>query len=134
MAHSTLSKTVALHKTETEGLFYGVVIQPDIPDSQEDVFSAQDVEAACHGFMRDYALAKGEHSPDVNHSGRDADADLLENYVAAQDMVLGGEPVVRGSWVQVWKVNCPLTKREIDNGELTGLSLEGTGFRHSMEV
>jgi hypothetical protein len=126
--------TVTLHKAEPEGMFWGVVLVPGLPDAHGDVFTRAEIEKTAHQFMRDYSAARAEHSPDVEHSGRDAGADLLENFLAPQDLTLGGKPVKAGSWVQAWHVNDPLTKAEIAEGKLTGLSLEGTGFRRPMEV
>jgi len=121
--------TVKLHKTERQGIFTGIVLEPDLPDAHEDTFSRAEIERTCHDFMRDYAMSKAECSPDVEHTGRDAAADLLENFIAPQDMTIDGEHVSAGSWVQTWLVNDPLTKSEIEEQKLTGLSLEGTGYR-----
>lgn len=134
VAKSEFSYIVPLRKSDVEGKFWGVVLEANLPDSQGDSFSPQEIEKTAHAFMRDYALTKAEHSPDVQHSGRDAGADLLENYVAPMDMVLGGEPVTKSSWVQAWQINDPLTKAEVNEGKLTGLSLEGLGIRHPLEV
>lgn len=135
MKKEGFSHVVTLRKSDVEGKFYGVVTEPNLPDSDGDIFSALEIEKMCHAFMRDYTLSKAEHSPDVQHGARDdAGADLLENYVAPQDMVLAGEPVTKSSWVQAWQIDDPLTKAEVDKGELTGLSLEGIGFRHPVEV
>lgn len=134
MEKAEFSYTVPLRKSEVEGKFYGVVLEPDLPDAHGDVFGAPAIEEAAHMFMRDYAMSKAEHSPDVQHGGGDAGADLLENYIAPVDMMLGGEPVTKSSWVQAWQINDPLVKAEVDKGELTGLSLEGVGTRHSLEV
>jgi hypothetical protein len=120
---------IPLHKSEREGVFTGIVLVPDLPDAHDDVFSRREIEQAAHQFLKDYALAKGECAPDVEHSGRDADAELLEHYLAPCDITVEGKPVRAGSWVQSWKVNDPLTKAEIEDGQLTGLSLEGTGYR-----
>ena len=128
------SYTVPLRKTEREGVFVGVVLEPGLEDSQGDVFSPAEIEKSAHQFMLDYSLMKDEHGPDVQHSGRDAGAHLLESYVAPQDMVVGSEPVTKASWVQAWKIDDPLVKQEVDEGKLTGLSLEGLGFRHPVEV
>lgn len=128
------SRIVPLRKSDVEGKVWGVVVEPNLPDSQGDVFHPAEIETMAHTFMREYALSKADHSPDVQHSGRDADAELLENYVAPMDMVLGGEPVTKSSWVQAWQINDPLVKAEVDEGKLTGLSLEGVGTRHPLEV
>jgi len=134
MEKAEFSHTVSLRKSDVEGKFYGVVLEPDLPDAHGDVFGAPAIEEAAHAFMRDYALSKAEHSPDVQHGGADAGADLLEHYIAPADMALAGEPVTKGSWVQAWQINDPLVKAEINEGKLTGLSLEGIGTRHSLEV
>lgn len=126
---SRVDLTVRLRKTEIEGKFYAVVTEPELPDSDDDRFSPVEIEKMAHAFMRNYAMAKAQHSPDVHHSGRDAGADLIENFCAPCDMTLAGEPVTAGSWVQAWQVDDPLTKAEIQRGEITGLSLEGSGFR-----
>jgi hypothetical protein len=119
----------ALLKSEVQGKFYGVVAVPDLPDSQEDVFSKAEIERMCHGFMRDYALAKADHEPDLQHSGVAADADLVENYIAPAGATLGGKTLVEGSWITGWQVNDPLLKQDIEEGRFDGLSLEGSGFR-----
>lgn len=134
MEKTEFSRVVTLRKSDVDGKFYGVVLEPDLPDSQGDEFTPVEIEKSCHEFMREYALSKADHSPDVQHSGRDAGADLIENFIAPQDMVVGGEPVTKASWVQGWQINDPLVKAEVDEGKLTGLSLEGTGFRHPVEV
>jgi Putative phage serine protease XkdF len=126
---SQVDLTVPLRKTDIEGVFTGVVTEPGLPDSDGDVFSPATIEKMCHRFMQSYALAKAEHSPDVNHSGRDADADLLENWIAPCPLTVAGQPVRQGAWIQTWKVNDPIVKAEIAEGKLTGLSLEGVGSR-----
>jgi hypothetical protein len=128
MSHVGL--TVPLHKSEVEGKFYAVVTEPELPDSDDDRFSPVEIEKMAHEFMRNYAMSKAEHSPDVHHGGRDAGADLIEHFIAPCDLTLAGEPVTKGSWVQAWWIDDPLTKAEIERGEITGLSLEGSGVRH----
>ncbi len=118
-----------LFKGDIEGKFYGVVAVPDLEDSQGDVLSKAEIESACHQFMRDYALSKADHAPDLQHSGIRADADLVENYVAPAGASLGGKPLVEGSWITGWQVNDPLLKQAINEGRFDALSLEGTGFR-----
>lgn len=118
-----------LFKGDIEGKFYGVVAVPDLEDSQGDVLSKAEIESACHQFMRDYALSKADHAPDLQHSGIRADADLVENYVAPAGASLGGKPLVEGSWITGWQVNDPLLKQAINEGRFDALSLEGAGFR-----
>lgn len=120
-------------KADVEGKVYGIVLEPDLEDSQGDIPSAADIEKACHEHMRD-ALA-----PDVQHSGRDAGAVLIENYIAPVDFVLKGsddqeEKVRKGSWVQAYQIDDPVVKEEVRTGKLTGFSMEGTGIRLPLAV
>jgi hypothetical protein len=124
---------VPLHKTERQGVFVGCVLEPGLEDAHGDVFSKSEIEQTAHRFMVDYALGKAER-PDVEHSGRDADAHLLENFCAPCDLTLAGKPVRAGAWVQSWQIDDPQTREEIDRDEITGLSLEGIGTRRMMEA
>ena len=118
-----MSIEIKLIKGEIEGKVYGVVLEPGLEDVQGDIPSAAEIEKACHRHMQE-AL-----SPDVQHSGRDAGAVLIENYIAPQDLTIGGEAVRKGAWVQAYLVSDPVVKQEIANDELTGFSMEGTGIR-----
>ncbi len=127
---SDFARNVTLWKAdagEFQGKVWGVVLEPDLPDSQHDEITAEEIERACHAYLRD-ALA-----PDVQHSGRDADADLLENYIAPCDFTMetpaGPKQVRRGSWIQVYWINDLEVRDRVRTGELTGLSIEGSGVR-----
>lgn len=122
-AEREVEHVVRLIKGEFEGKVYGVVLEPGLEDSQGDIASAEEIEKACHEHM-EHALA-----PDVQHSGREAGAVLIENYIAPQDIELEGEPVRKGAWVQAYLVKDPIVKQEIAEGKLTGFSMEGAGVR-----
>lgn len=129
LTKADINHDVKLWKGEREGKFYGVVLEPDLPDSQDDEVGPEEIEKACHEFMRAYQNDRQAHDADVQHAGRSAGADLIENFIAPQDMTIEGEPVRKGAWVTGWQVNDPVVKSEIENGELTGLSIEGSAFR-----
>lgn len=121
-----VSIDVKLIKGDVEGKVYGVVLEPGLEDVQGDIPSAAEIEKACHRHMQE-AL-----SPDVQHSGRDAGAVLIENYIAPADLIIGGaggQPVRKGAWVQAYQVEDPVVKQEIADGQITGFSMEGTGLR-----
>lgn len=124
----TVAWDVKLIKGELEGKVYGIVLEPELEDSQGDICSAEDIEKACHAHMQE-ALA-----PDVQHSGRHAGAVLIENYIAQADFVLKSEDgeeaqVRKGSWVQAYLITDPVVKEEVRTRKLTGFSMEGTGIR-----
>jgi len=121
---SDLSYTVPLLKSEIEGKVWGVVLQPGVTDSQGDVVSAEEIEQACHRYM------EKSQASDVQHSGTPAGAHLIENFIAPQDLEIGGRRVLAGSWVQGWEITDPMLKHEIATGKRTGLSIEGHAERH----
>lgn len=110
-----------------KGDVMGIVLEPDLEDSQGDVASAEEIEKAAHDFMRDYL------QPDLQHSGRSAGAFLTENYCARADFTVetsdGPQLVRKGSWVQMYHVEDDVTKQEIADKKITGFSMEGTGVR-----
>ena len=120
---SEVSIEVQLIKDELEGKVWGVVLEPELPDAQGDIVTAEDIAKACHEFMRDY------QQPDLQHSGRDAGTVLIENFVAPQDLTIGGEAVRKDSWVQGYQIDDPVVKQEVAENKITGLSLEGSGIR-----
>jgi hypothetical protein len=124
--HDDISITVPLFKGEKEGKVFGIVLAPDREDSQGDVLDAVEIERACHRFMVNSRKA------DVQHSGVQAGADLIENYIAPVDMEVAGERVTKGSWVQAWQITDPVVKQEVEEGERTGFSIGGTGVREPM--
>jgi hypothetical protein len=120
---SEFSHQVEFVKSEREGKVFGVVLEANLPDSQGDVISPEEIEKACHAYMAESRRAN------VQHAGDDAGADLIENWIAPQDVTLGGRRITKGSWLQGWHVRDPLLKQQIAAGEITGFSIEGTGER-----
>ena len=118
-----VSIEVPIWKSATEGKVYGVVLEPDLEDSQGDKVTAAEIEKACHRYMVESQKA------DVQHNEVQAGVHLIENYIAPQDLLVEGEPVTKGAWVQAWQINDPLVKQEVDDGLLTGFSIGGAGVR-----
>lgn len=118
-----VSIEVPIWKSATEGKVYGVVLEPDLTDSQGDRVSPAEIEKACHKYMGESQKA------DVQHSEEQAGAHLIENYIAPQDLMLEGEHVTKGSWVQAWQITDPIVKKEVEDGVLTGFSIGGAGVR-----
>jgi hypothetical protein len=104
-------------------LVTGVVLQPEIPDAQGDVYSEEVVEAAAHRFMESYLARKAVLG--VQHKDYKRDLDLVESYIAAADMIVHGNSVKAGSWLMTIKVNDDAIWKRVKSGELTGLSIKG---------
>jgi hypothetical protein len=114
----------------SKGLVYGIVYEPDKHDTQGDWTSAEEIEKAAHNFLP-LALSKGNAGwTDVNHKDAIQDVEVVESYIAQSDFIFPtNEQVKKGSWVLVARVNNPELRKSIEDGEITGYSLEGVGRR-----
>jgi len=109
---------------------YAVVLEPDTEDLQQDVVSAETIELAAHGFMKDFRLVN------EMHASLDKVAVPVESYLAPIDFTVtapdGTERVIKkGSWVLASEFNEEVWKR-IESGEYTGYSIEGVGRRYEL--
>lgn len=104
-------------------IVYGVVLVPDLVDSQGDVVSKEEIEKAAHSFL----VRARKH--DVQHSDAPAAVETVESYIAPADFELGGKKVLKGSWVMGVHVSDPEIWGQVKKGELDGFSIGGTGAR-----
>lgn len=114
---------VPLWKDDAKQIVYGVVLVPDQVDSQGDVVSKAEIEKAAHSFL----VRSRKH--DVQHSDQPAQVETVESYVAPQDMEVGGQKVVKGSWVMAVHVSDPDVWQKVQKRDLDGFSIGGTGER-----
>ena len=70
---------VPLIKSESQQIVYGVVLTPDVRDSQDDVVSAAEIEKAAHRWLVEY------RKHDVQHYGQAAEIDPVESFIAPVD-------------------------------------------------
>jgi|PlaIllAssembly_1097288.scaffolds.fasta_scaffold151339_2 cation transport regulator ChaB len=105
-----------------QGLFYGIVYEPDVVDSHGDFTSSEEIEKAAHAFLPE-AVLNLHHSQDLE------DVQVVESYIAPCDFSIEGQLVRKGSWVLVTKVLNQELKDAILKGEITGYSLEGSAVR-----
>jgi cation transport regulator ChaB len=102
----------------------GVVYEPGVVDTQGDWATAEEIEKACHAYMETY------RKTGLRHDGKARDdIIILENYIAPQDMRIGEQDVLKGAWVMGVKVKDAETWKQVESGELSGLSLFGKAQR-----
>lgn len=123
---TNVNKIVELYKDDERQLVYGVVLTPGLEDSQGDVISARDIEDAAHRFLVSY------RKHDVQHDERDAAVETVESFIAPQDMLIAGEPVLKGAWVLATHVSDRKLWKRVRKGEIGGYSIGGTGTRSSL--
>lgn len=101
----------------------GIVMEPEETDAHGDVTSHVEVRQSCHQFARDYRAGRTrlrlQHKRDLT----DDDVVMVENYIAPHEMVIGGQPVKAGAWVQTWQWYNEVLWSMVEAGIITGLSI-----------
>jgi hypothetical protein len=107
----------------------GVVLEPTLelgqPDSQNDVYSKADVEAAAYSFAE-----KGHFQIGLQHTtmASATQAHVLESWIQRGDAAIGGQPVVDGTWLISLRLD-PETFSKVLDGSFSGFSIGGIANR-----
>lgn len=113
----------------SQQLVYGIVLSPDVLDSQGDIASADVIEKAAHSYLVQSRKSDVQHAEVLKGFGGKPIADIVESYIAPQDMTVAGQPVLKGAWVMGMRINDPDVWDRVLKGELTGFSIGGTAER-----
>lgn len=102
-----------------------VVLAPDEVDLHGDVYSAEEVEKACHSFSLHCNKANLFHRVETEH------ANIVQNFITPSDFTLDdGRMIKKGSWLQVWYF--PQTEmgeeiwKAVKDGTVDGVSIGAT--------
>ncbi len=87
----------------------------------EDTWSAQEIRKAAHSFARNGSLTT------AGHFGQPF-GKVVESYIATCDQRIGDQLVKAGSWVLGFQPSAE-GRKAIESGQLTGVSIEGSGIR-----
>lgn len=117
-----------LVKADEERYVFGIVLEPDVVDSQNDTYSAEEVRKAAHRFMAEYQQIGHQHSAIVTGKIK-----ILESYVAPADFEVGGQTVKKGTWLLATRVDDDELWEAVKSGDLTGYSIGGVAMRAPAE-
>ena len=127
----TIAEEMPLHKASVPdwSTLYCVVAQPEARENggmldpdKVDVWDSEDeIRKAAHRLMKNRGVVNVEH-------GTSAEAHIVESAVALTPIALADVTVPAGAWYVGIEPSAELRKA-YDDGELTGVSLEGTGVR-----
>lgn len=107
-----------------ERYVFGVVLEPDVVDSQNDTYSAEEVRKAAHRFMEAHAQLGKQHSEIVTGKLK-----ILESYVAPVDFAVGEQVIKAGTWLLAIRVVDDELWGAVKAGSFTGFSIGGTAIR-----
>lgn len=108
---------------------YCVVMEPETEDLQGDVTDAEEIEKAAHQYLLDSRIVGDSHRKDKRANLFKVDAGVVESFIAPIDYEVGGEKILRGSWVIAIKVYDSEVWKSVEAGEITGVSIGGFGER-----
>lgn len=100
------------------------------PDTQDDVYSAEDVRRACHVWMENYGAV------DLMHNWKaigKQDVRTLECYVAPVAFKIGEDEVQKGSWMLALRIANDELWEAVKSGDLGAYSIGGTANRVPLE-
>ena len=109
---------------EEQRVVTGVVLEPETTDSQGDIYSADEIRKAAHGFMERFQNVGLQHKRLINHKAR-----IVESFLAPVDMKIGKAAVKKGTWVVAVHVLDDAVWKAVKTGELTGFSIGGSAIR-----
>lgn len=107
-----------------ERFVYGVVLEPDTIDAQQDTISADEVRKAAHLYMDSFRNIGLQHSSYVNNQ-----VQILESYIAPESFKVNGVEVRKGSWILGVRVKDDGLWKAVKSGMLTGFSIGGSSSR-----
>lgn len=130
-----------VHKADqAQQIVYGVVLEPNVLDTQNDFMRPQEVEKTAHGYMKKAirgksSVSKLQHRTQAFFKSKPG-LIPVESFVAPQDFSYHGssEVVRKGSWVMAIHVEDPETWDKVMRGEYTGFSIGGSGIRQEMQL
>lgn len=97
-----------------------------VPDLQNDIIKADEIERAAHGFM--VRVQRGEGAIDVDHEAP-ADAVVVESFIAPVDFTEGEQTIRKGSWFLAVKVFDDALWKSVKDGTRTAFSIGGRAER-----
>lgn len=133
--------SLQIHKADQmKQIVYGVVLEPNVLDTQSDFMRPQDVEKTAHGYLKKAirgksSVSKLQHRTQAFFKGKPGLVPV-ESFIAPCDFTYEGssEPVTKGSWVLGLHVEDPQVWEGVMRGDYSGFSVGGSGIRQSMSL
>ncbi len=107
----------------------GVVLEPEVVDAQNDVYSADEIAKSAHVFMEKFRTVGLMHKGAINDKVK-----ILESYLAPVDFEVDAVPVKKGTWLMAVRVLDDDLWAAVKEGGLTGFSIGGSAVRKPDEA
>ncbi len=107
-----------------ERFVYGIVLEPETVDAQQDIYSGAEIRTAAHEYMEKFRTIGLMHKGAINDKVK-----ILESFIAPADFEVDGAPVKAGTWVMGVKVTDDDLWAAVKSGDITGFSIGGSAVR-----
>lgn len=104
----------------------GTAGAPLNPDTQDDIYSADEIRTTAHGWMENFGHVDLQHNWQA--LGK-SEVSILESYLAPVDFQLGDNKVLKGTWMLGLRVKNDILWDAIKAGEIGAYSVGGTAQR-----
>jgi hypothetical protein len=109
---------------QAERYVLGIVLEPDVVDSQGETYDRETVRQAAHLYMARFRNTDLNHLQLINHV-----VELVESYVAPTDMTVGGVAIKEGTWLMAHRILDGELWEAVQNGVITGYSIHGVAVK-----
>jgi len=127
-----VSAIVSVTKAEDEKYALGIVLEPlkemGKTDSQNDLYSADEVKKAAYLFMEEFANMGVQHTELANSKIK-----ILETWIQREDATIEGTAVTKGTWMMAVRFLDDELWTKVKKGEITGFSIGGIASRTPVE-
>jgi len=126
-----VEKRVRLLKSDEERYVLGVVLEPTLelnkPDSQGDVYSAEDVRQAAYNFMQNSQTIGIQHKAVAGEKIK-----ILESWIQRDNTTIDGQEIAAGTWMLGVRIVDDDLWAAVKDGSFSGFSIGGTGQRSAV--
>lgn len=98
----------------------GIVIEPEVEDSDGNWTTREEIEKAAHDFLK-----RGEMVVGHEHFLKMPDSFVVESHITEEDRTINGKEVKEGSWIVGIKVEDPEIWEAVKKGRYGGFSIAG---------
>jgi len=115
-----------IHKADEKQVAYGVILRPNIPDGDGDLYDEEAVQEAAWKYMANTGgTADWLHQEELGKE----QAVMVESFIAPTDFDWGGFQVKIGDWVGGMWVRDKKMWGAVKKGEISAFSIRGMGRR-----
>jgi len=122
---NTFAKRCALIKgadPSDERFVLGIVLEPEVVDAHNEIYSAEEIRRAAHRFMEEFGGQLGI----MHREAADGRIRILESYIALADFTVGDVVVRKGTWLLGVRIVDDELWEQVKAGEFDGFSIGGS--------